>query len=176
MRTINHWSKLPSDVKLPLLEVFSTELDRVLDNLTLAPFPMKGWTGWSSKILSYLGCSIILGILVPLSLLVAAQLSNAEIVFDDYFQKCLYKVKCIKQQFRFLKSYWHCHSTLKNYYSPLILPIWLLFKMHIRFQVPTSIRFYKGNMPLVHLIADGWIFYLSSVETKELGNSWTLCS
>lgn len=123
LRTINHWCKLPSDgVKLPLLEVFSIELDRVLDDLTLAPFPMKGWTGWSSEILSHLDCSVILLILVPLSLLVTAHLSNAEMVFDDYFQKCLYKVKCIKQQFRFLKSYWQCHSTLKNYYSPLILP------------------------------------------------------
>ncbi|RMC16085.1 hypothetical protein DUI87_08294 [Hirundo rustica rustica] len=29
-------------VKLPSLEVFNIELDRVLDNLTLTPFPMKG--------------------------------------------------------------------------------------------------------------------------------------
>lgn len=141
LRAINHWSKLPSDiVKLPSLEVFNSELDRVLDNLILAPFPMKDWTKWSSEILSNLGCSIILGILIDLSLLVTAQLSNAEVVFDDYCQKCLYKVKYMKQQFRLLKSYWQCHRTLKNYHNPLILLIWLFFKMHVRLQISTSIR------------------------------------
>lgn len=141
MKTINHWSKLPSDiVKLPSLEVFNIELDRVLDNLTLAPFSIKGWTRWSSEILSNLDCSIILWILVCLSLFVTSQLSNAEIIFDDYFQKCLYKVKCIKQQFRLQKSYWWCHSALKKYHSPLTLFLWLFFKMHVRLQVSTSIR------------------------------------
>lgn len=41
----NHWNNPPIDVLEPsLLEVFNTQLDRVLQNLVLALFLMQDWT------------------------------------------------------------------------------------------------------------------------------------
>lgn len=57
MRAINKWNNLPGDVlESPLSWVFRMQLDRMIDNLIYAPFPMKSWTRWSFKVPSNLGC------------------------------------------------------------------------------------------------------------------------
>jgi len=43
--TVIHQNNFPRDVvESPSLEIFKMQLDRVLDNLTWAPFSIKGWT------------------------------------------------------------------------------------------------------------------------------------
>lgn len=45
VRKINHWNNLPWDmVESPSLEFFKMLLDKVLNNVIWAPFPMKVWT------------------------------------------------------------------------------------------------------------------------------------
>lgn len=45
VRKINHWSNLPWDmVESPSLEFFKMIVDKVLNNVIWAPFPMKVWT------------------------------------------------------------------------------------------------------------------------------------
>ena len=59
-RMTNHRNSVARDmIESPSVEVFKTLLERVLGNLIQAPFPTKGWTRWSSEILSSLGCSMI---------------------------------------------------------------------------------------------------------------------
>lgn len=63
VRRANHWDNLPRDtVGSPSLEVFRTWLDRVLDNLIQAPFPMEGGTNELSRSLpAWLFYSSIVG-------------------------------------------------------------------------------------------------------------------
>ena len=59
--TVIHLEQRPRDVvESPSLEVFKMRWDRVLDNLTQAPLPTKGWTRRSAEVPSSLGCSVIL--------------------------------------------------------------------------------------------------------------------
>lgn len=61
VRIITKWHNFPRDmVESSLLEIFKLQVDRVLDGLIYAPFPMEGWTRWSFKVPSNLGCCVVL--------------------------------------------------------------------------------------------------------------------
>lgn len=61
VKKINHWNNLPWDmVESPSLEFFKMIVDKVLNNVIWAPFPMKVWTSWFFYVTSNLYCSMIL--------------------------------------------------------------------------------------------------------------------